>query len=315
MPNPVRAHTIVPNVQLAQATTTLMMQAAFLVAHNLAKAAGWAVQRTNGGGTAGSGDRILVSTDVTIGAAGTGAWAYYTQTIGGDAMSMLLFVDDGAGAIQQIGFRLASGTYSGGNTTTLPTLSGGVETTTRNINLLPFTSDGIVGRYSTWRSTNGSFRMVVKEQGASFTNSWLECFANTDGDGGGQGNFRVALFGCATATGTNCVTFANLIASANWRAITPSGLAVQTTVGESALGRIAGSWTGGHDAFGNLPFSPVIVAATGASGRSMGPNVDVYCVPANAPYGETDSNESGQVQQRKAFGDLAWYWPTGVAIS
>lgn len=320
MPNPVRTQTIVPNVQLAQATTTLMMQEYFYQAHTLAIAAGWAPVRSHGNATnttaSGLANNITQASHVDIGAAGTGAWVFYQRTIGGVVFCLLLFVDDGAGAIQQIGFRVASGAYTGGNNTTLPTISGGVETTTRNINALPFTADGSIGRYSTWRNSNGSFRIVVKEEGTALVNSWLEFYANTDGDGGGQGSFRGFMFGIATSLGSSCITFSNVLSSANYRALTSSGGAVQTTVGESTVGRVASAWTAGHDAFGNLAFSPIVLAATGAAvGRNMGPQLDSYVVPGNAAFGDVDSNEGAQAQNRKAFGELAWYFPTGVAIS
>lgn len=318
MPNPSRTPTISPNnAVLNSLTHTEQFQEFFIRVKEWLVAAGGTVLISNGGGVAGSGDNIgTTRSNVTLGTSGSGAWVvveFASTTIANSTHRVLFYVNDSSDPRQFAEWRQGPGSWSGGSTSALPTLSG-VATIAHSFTLHPLTTSQNM-RWSSWRTTspNRPQRFMIKQEGSIGVLMILDFVSNTDSDGGGAGNERWATMINGTTSDSNSAAV-----SGNptfWNALNASGSTDVSTEGNASIWDAGSAWTSGLDGFGNAHPQPVLVGQTPADGRILGIWVDTFAIPQNFGFGiRIDDSETGQTYQRYGFGDFSYYWPAGVTI-
>lgn len=282
--------------------------------------AGWTVVRSSNGTVYGDSDNWSSSSDIGFGSSGNGAWIVMRSPSGwltnSGFMEVLMYVNDTSGTPQLFEIKCSTFGYKSGNLTTLPTARG--EETSVNIggrSIVPWTSDGVTGRYTTWRSSRGDVMMVVKEEGVG---DILHCFAfssNTDADGGGTGDQRWFFF--SSSSTINIFRNNGHLNLSDWRGVNANGENATNYEASSMLGGIS-SISNGQDYNGDEMSAPVKIWNDSTTElRELGAWVDVYSGLGAFPeaFNVTDPSEAAQDPQRVLMGSIWLYMPNGVTFT
>lgn len=321
MPNPLRTPTISPNNLISSAVSQVdQFRELFFQLKELFVQAGGTILLSNGGGVAGAGDNIANAAAVTTGLAGTGAW-YVVEfaNLGGSAFRLLAYVNDNAAPFQSVAFRGGSGTWAGGTTGSLPTLTG-VAFGAHAYNQMHFSTTAVNVRWSTWFTANvggaQSIKFGAKEGGSGQWSTWLVLGANSDLSGGGIGFDRWYMFIPGSGVPLSSISFINGIAS--WEGATSGGAASSSPVASARIWDISTSWPNGLNMQARQNLDSVLLGQPGATGlRELGLLVDTYAIPVNSTFGLWSDNQEaidGQAFQRKNMGVVAEYWPAGADL-
>lgn len=321
MVNPLRTPTISPNNLISSATAhTVQLQTLAFELKQLLVAAGATILISNGGGTAGAGDNIPNAAAVTTGLAGTGCWFVAEfANLGGAALRILFNVNDNAAPIQSVQWRAGDATWTGGSTTTLPTVNTGFATTAHTMTLHPFVT-AVNVRWTSWRTANAAgaqtIRFAVKEGGVSQWATYIVISGNTDLSGGGIGFARWWMFipnSTSPLTGTTLIT-----ATTAFEGVNSGSTASAQPRASTRIWDISTSWVNGLNMQSRENLDPILLGSPSAAGsREMGSMVDTYAIPVLSTFGIwSDSAEAtaGQPFQRKNMGVIADYWPAGIDI-
>ena len=313
MPNPSRTWTIAINQTFSSTVDQqIQFREACYALKVLMVAAGWTVTLSSDGATAGATDYWTSAAALEINTTGSGAWCVLTSPAGwaSATASVLLYINNASADTtpQAMTIRGTTGTYSGGNATTLPTASALETAISATPNILGHVS-AVDARYGTWRSSRGDVMFAAKTAGTSGFTAFIAITSNAVGNGGGRGDNRWWITQITNTS--DCLTRAALTSGSYTGSLASGGSAVGPVLMAAGVAWSATSWTSGLDYSGETVMS-IVEATTNetATGRQLGQWIDTYAVPTALAFGTLDDAETAQAQRRVCVGDIAIYAPT-----
>lgn len=296
-----------------------MFKQAFYNLKSLLVSAGWTVSRSNNGSTCTDADNITSKSAVGLGIAGTGAWAVLSSPSGwlpnSGTLYMLLLVetaDVASSPYAQYDIRVSNQNYTGGNTTTLPTTAGTAGAlTTSSDTLLPWDASLPLPAYMYLAyNTRGDVIFGVKQAGIAMFSSLVMILSCTDAFGGGQGNYRFAIFSYASGLAANDMIVYNILQSSGYTLGIDSGASSADAPLFTSSLWTANTWIG-IDGQGETVDFPIDIFSNQATrGRYLGTYPDIRAAPTGLTFGELDDAEDDQTYRKVCVGDLWLYAPT-----
>lgn len=279
-------------------------------------AAGWTVELSSNGVVADNTDNLTgLRSNFKLDTQGVGWWGVLKSPAGwadasGGFCYLLMYANTSSGDTtpQPLHFKMSANPYTGGTTSTLPTLSAGAEVGW-NTNIVGWNAP-IPGNYLDGYSTRGDWWILQKGTGQDYMNFGFAMMSNSDLDGGGEGDLRFFAW-YASSNGDIFQTSASI--HNTYRGLRRDGLLSVTPTATSIVGTILNGITNGVGDLGHSYAGVVhVVQNTGADGRYMGQLVDVYSCPQNLGFGEVDDSESAQDPRRVCMKGVWWYVPAAA---
>jgi len=275
---------------------------------------GWTVERSSNGTTADGNDNWDSVSDIVFGTEASQAHSWISliaptgkgNPSGGSNYRLLLNCDNSNADTtpQTLVFYIARGTYTGGSTTTRPTITG-VEDTALTINFIPWTT-ATGGSICTWYTDDGDVYVGHKADGDTFFRFfWMIRDDLVDS----RGNYTMTMSGWTNAT-SDVVTLGNMTAGTNWRHLRADGSGPSTRALAHSIAFDLNSWpSGAEGSSGRRYWRDVEILANGstsADARDMGLLVDVRGTPANTAWMIFDQDDDGASAPFEMFtiGDL-----------
>jgi hypothetical protein len=223
----------------------------------------------------------------------------------------LLYVDDVTGTPNNLNLRLSDQQFTGGTTAALPTSAGLVT------NVLSGGREDLIdwdaptnGNWHSWYSNRGDVIFCVKEIGGPLR-FFLMFLTYTDNEGGGDGDFRCALFVVAGASAI--LDAADLQSSNNWEGFDAGANNLDDPEAAASIWQFTTA-TNGTDYNGNIFDFPITVGHDlAARTRNIGTHVDVRATHNNTPINQPDDAETAQDPRRRTVDALVLYYPLSEA--
>lgn len=318
MVQPLRTPTIVFDVAFtSQVDQAVQYREAIFAAKTAFLAAGWAVERCSDSVSAASSDLWLTAANIVNAAAGSAhSWIVMVSPIGWLPNSGQIRVTldciaptpDTTPQLWQVYFQNASHGATGTNTDRPPAVGTETAILTVGQDIIPWPT-AVAGRYTTWTTARGDVMMIIKPQGVMEARFAFILTANTDTDGGGEGDNRFYFFAHDSNT-AGILTAANLGNTSACRGLSPGGSNADASAAESSIWNVT-LWSGGISGGGQTVAVPIdLYANVAVRGRPLGSVIDIYAVPTTLPAGTLDDAETGQTYRRICMDNVMIYVPT-----